>query len=140
MPTRREFIKQSTLLAAGAMLSNKAFALNFIKKPKVIILGAGLSGLAAAKILFEHGFEVEILEARNRISGRVYSYVIDEKENLIIELGGEWIGDSHLRLQALCKELNLELSDNRFHDRLIYDNKFYTPDDDPYLPDWYYSP
>lgn len=41
------------------------------KKPHVGIVGAGISGLRCADILLSHGFKVTILEARNRIGGRV---------------------------------------------------------------------
>ena len=78
MPTRREFLKQSALLTAGAALANNSFALNLLSKPKVIILGAGFAGLAAGKMLIENGYDVTILEARNRTGGRVFSYDIDD--------------------------------------------------------------
>ncbi|HMS65679.1 MAG TPA: NAD(P)/FAD-dependent oxidoreductase [Ignavibacteria bacterium] len=140
MSTRREFIKQSSLIAAGAVISGNAFGLNFIKKPRVIILGAGLSGLAAGKMLTENGYDITILEARNRISGRVFSHIIDEKEDLVIEFGGEWIGDSHKRMLAICDQLGLELLDNRFHDRLIYDNKYTESEESVFSPEWFFSP
>ncbi|MEO8666725.1 MAG: NAD(P)/FAD-dependent oxidoreductase [Ignavibacteria bacterium] len=136
MPTRREFLKQTSVLAAGAILYKNNFAVNLLAKPKVIILGAGLSGLAAGKILIENGIDVTILEARSRIGGRVFSHTIEEKDKLVIELGGEWIGRSHERILALCKEMNLELINNEFDDRLIYDNKFYQPSEWDYSPEW----
>lgn len=40
-------------------------------KPKVIIIGAGTSGLRASEVLIEAGCEVLVLEARDRIGGRV---------------------------------------------------------------------
>jgi monoamine oxidase len=136
MTTRREFIKQSTLLAAGAVIANKGFAINILSKPKVIILGSGLAGLAAGKMLTENGYDVTILEARNRIGGRVFSYEIDKNDKLVVELGGEWIGRSHLRLIELCKELNVEILNNQFDDRLIYDNKYFKPDEWDFSPEW----
>ena len=139
MSTRREFLKQTSLIAAGAIVANNSFALNIFAKPKVIILGAGFAGLAAGKMLVENGYDVLILEARNRTGGRVFSYDIDgkdEKDDLVIELGAEWIGQSHERLLALCKELNIELKNNQFKDRLIYDNKFFNPDEWDYSADW----
>lgn len=39
--------------------------------PHVAIVGAGVSGLRSAEILLEHGFKVTILEARDRVGGRV---------------------------------------------------------------------
>lgn len=134
MTTRREFLKQSTLLTAGALLTNQNFKINLFSKPKVLILGAGLSGLAAAKLLAENNYDVTILEARNRIGGRVHSHSIDD--NIVIELGAEWIGKSHPRILQLCKDFNLDLINNEFNDRLIYDNKFYKPDEWDFSPEW----
>ncbi|MDQ3021739.1 MAG: FAD-dependent oxidoreductase [Bacteroidota bacterium] len=138
MSTRREFIKQSGLIAAGTLLSHKSFAINLLSKPRVIILGAGLAGLASGKMLIENGFNVTILEARNRIGGRVFSHALNKNidEDLVIELGAEWIGQSHERILSLCKEMDIELINNRFNDRLIYDNKFFTPDEWDYSAEW----
>jgi NADPH-dependent 2,4-dienoyl-CoA reductase/sulfur reductase-like enzyme len=41
-------------------------------KPKVGIVGAGIAGLRCAEVLIDHGVEVTVLEARNRIGGRVH--------------------------------------------------------------------
>ena len=135
MTTRREFIKNSTVLAAGAVLAPKTFSFSIKKKPVVIILGAGLSGLSAGKMLSENGIEFKILEARNRVGGRVFSHKFDG-DGLVIELGAEWIGGSHERIIELCKELKLELLDNRFKDRLLYGNTYYKPGEWDYSPDW----
>lgn len=44
------------------------------EQPKIVIIGAGASGIAAASKLLENGYQnVTILEAENRIGGRVYS-------------------------------------------------------------------
>ncbi len=136
MSTRREFLKQTSIIAAGAMLANNSFAINILNKPKVIILGAGLAGLAAGKMLIENGYDITILEAQNRIGGRVFSHTFDKKDNLVIELGAEWIGESHERMLALCKELNVELLNNQFDDRLIYDNKFFSNHEWSFSPEW----
>lgn len=45
-------------------------------KPHVCVVGAGASGLRCAEILLENGWQVTILEARNRIGGRVCSNLI----------------------------------------------------------------
>ena len=47
---------------------------NILKDPRIVIIGAGPSGIAAASKLFEHGFNnITILEAEDRIGGRVYT-------------------------------------------------------------------
>lgn len=55
---------------------------------KIIIVGAGISGLSAGKILQESGYEVIILEARNRIGGRVWT---DRSTGKPLDLGASWI-------------------------------------------------
>jgi monoamine oxidase len=124
MTTRRDFLKQAAIVTAGAVVLPNTFALNIGAKPKVIIIGAGFSGLAAACRLKQKGCEVTILESRGRIGGRVFSNVIDKDENLVIELGAEWVGASHERLIAMCNEFGLELQDNRFDSHLIFAGQY----------------
>jgi len=126
MSSRRKFIQETAITTGGLFLASSAFSSFFIaKKPKVIIIGAGFAGLAAAKYLHKKGIDFVILEARNRISGRVFSHTIDEKENLIIELGAEWVGNSHERIQNLCNEFGLELQNNQFDTHLIYKGNYW---------------
>ncbi len=75
---------------------------------KVTIVGGGLSGLYCAYLLKNAGYEVTIIEAKNRIGGRILS-VIDEESRLTAELGGEWIQENHSTIKSLCKELEIEL-------------------------------
>lgn len=55
---------------------------------KVIIIGAGISGVAAGKTLQESGYEVVILEARNRVGGRIWT---DRSTGKALDLGASWI-------------------------------------------------
>src|SRR6187549_1161730 len=138
MSSRRKFIKQSALLAAGGvLLTGSSFGNFFIgKKPVVIIIGAGFAGLSAAYYLHKKKIDFIILEARNRISGRVFSHTIDPQENLVIELGAEWVGNSHTRLQNLCNEFGLELQNNQFESHLIYQGKYYKNNEWDYSEEW----
>jgi len=125
MVSRRKFIRNTALSAGGLLLGAEAFGNFFVgSKPKVIIIGAGFAGLAAAYELQQRKIDFVILEARNRIGGRVFSHQIDSAENLVVELGAEWVGKSHERILQMCDEFKLKLNDNHFDTRLIRKGKF----------------
>jgi monoamine oxidase len=75
----------------------------------VIVVGAGLAGLVAAKRLVGEGLDVVVLEARDRVGGRVWSYRFPN--GAVVELGGEWISTSQTPVLELAKELGLSLVD-----------------------------
>ncbi|MEX1210545.1 MAG: FAD-dependent oxidoreductase [Candidatus Nanopelagicales bacterium] len=72
----------------------------------VVVVGAGLAGLAAARKLIEAGKSVLVLEARDRVGGRTEGAFLDN--GVAVELGGQWIGPAHTELLALVAELGLE--------------------------------
>ena len=67
---------------------------------RVVVVGAGFAGLSAARTLTDEGYDVTVLEARERVGGRVWSVRLDNGE--IAELGAEWImpGDTQVRAWA----------------------------------------
>jgi monoamine oxidase len=81
-----------------------------------IVVGAGLAGLAAAYRLVQKGWTVEVLEADDRIGGRVFTRELKRKgrKSLFYEVGGEWIGTSHTRMKALCREFKLRRIEHRY--------------------------
>jgi monoamine oxidase len=124
--TRRDFLKGAVTAGFGAALFSKdVFA---FKRYSCVIIGAGLSGLAAAYALQKAGWDVTLLDARDRIGGRVLSYSFQERPNLVCELGGEWVGDSHERIKAHCHDLGLTLKDHRFQASLLRDGRVSRPD------------
>ena len=72
----------------------------------VLVLGAGLAGLAAARDLSAAGADVELLEARGRPGGRVEQAVLDDGR--VPQLGGELVGSFHTSYLELAAELGLE--------------------------------
>lgn len=128
MATRRQFVKNGLLSSAGLWLATEGISgFRITQQPKVIIIGAGFSGLAAAYQLHKRGIDVIVLEARNRTGGRVFTYNIDAKENLNVELGGEWISKSQKRILSLCNEFGLVLQDNLLEAHLHYKNQYFRP-------------
>jgi monoamine oxidase len=137
MLSRRDFLKNTTLTAGGILVASGSFSRNFLThNPKVIIIGAGFAGLAAAYQLKKRKIDFVILEARNRISGRVFSHTIDEAENLVVELGGEWVGASHTKVIALCKEFGLELFNNEMSTHLIYKGEYFKNTEWDFSTEW----
>ena len=73
----------------------------------VVVVGAGIAGLGAARALVAEGRSVMVLEARDRVAGRTCGHVLD---NCVpIEMGGQWIGPTQTEVIALVEELGLEL-------------------------------
>ena len=72
----------------------------------VIIIGAGLAGLNAARKLEKSGHTVQVIEARDRVGGRNLAQVLEDGN--VLEMGGQWIGPVQERICALCDELGLE--------------------------------
>ncbi|KAF2162488.1 hypothetical protein M409DRAFT_69082 [Zasmidium cellare ATCC 36951] len=72
----------------------------------VAVVGAGLSGLAAAQKLIDSGKRVAVIEARDRVGGRVDNKKL--KNGSVTELGAAFIGPTQDRVLALANELHLE--------------------------------
>ncbi|XP_029335303.1 L-amino-acid oxidase isoform X2 [Mus caroli] len=92
------------------LLKVVTLGLNRTSKPqKVVVVGAGVAGLVAAKMLSDAGHKVTILEADNRIGGRIFTFR-DEKTGWIGELGAMRMPSSHRILHKLCRSLGLNLT------------------------------
>ncbi|HBY76919.1 MAG TPA: monoamine oxidase, partial [Cyanobacteria bacterium UBA11148] len=77
----------------------------------VLVVGAGIAGLTAAYRLRQAGVRVDVIEARNRVGGRMRSLSKAAGTNLTAELGGEFIDTDHTCLQSLAKELGFKIVD-----------------------------
>jgi monoamine oxidase len=70
------------------------------------VVGAGLAGLSAARTAAAAGAKVVVVEARDRVGGRVLNEQIGEDK--VVEVGAQWIGPTQDRLAALARELGVE--------------------------------
>jgi monoamine oxidase len=75
-----------------------------VSASEAIVVGAGVAGLIAARDLVRAGKSVVVLEARDRVGGRLLS---QDFEGQRIDLGGQWIGAAHQRLTRLAEELRI---------------------------------
>ncbi len=74
-------------------------------KKSILVLGAGLSGLLTAKRLNDQGYEVKVLESRNRCGGRIHTK--QGSLSTAVEMGATWFGKKHIHLLALLDELGI---------------------------------
>ena len=76
------------------------------RETDVVVVGAGLAGLAAARKLTAEGIDCVVLEARDRVGGRTLNHSIGDGK--IVEVGGQWVGPTQTRVLELMRELGLE--------------------------------
>ncbi|MEI7584934.1 FAD-dependent oxidoreductase [Runella sp.] len=116
---RRKFIKDSLTGLPAIVLTESLLASAYKKEAivtpngkTVIVIGAGISGLAAAKKLKENGFNVVVLESQNKIGGRLRT---DRTLGLAFDEGASWIhGITGNPITALAQQagMNTALTDD----------------------------
>jgi monoamine oxidase len=95
----------------------------------VVIVGAGLSGLIAARELKKKNLSVVVLEARDRVGGRMYGQTVEVtngeggSEQGYIDFGGQWVGRTQDEMKRLTQELKIELFDSYEKGRSIQSYK-----------------
>jgi len=103
----RRRLLQGSLAAAGVLsalaLERKVDATT----APVLIVGAGIAGLTAAYYLNRSGVPVRIIEASNRVGGRMLSQTKALGTESTVELGGEFIDSGHKNIRKLAQELGL---------------------------------
>lgn len=103
---RRQFLGGAgSIAAAGLLRSRSARAQN---RHQVVVIGAGLSGLGTALSLEAEGVDVQVIEGRNRVGGRVLS---NRNVAGAPEFGGTSFGVGYARVVDMAKSLDVELVD-----------------------------
>jgi monoamine oxidase len=74
---------------------------------EVAVIGAGLSGLTAARAIAGADREVLVLEARDRVGGRLLNATMDG--GVTVDVGGQWVGSDHVRVRRLAADLGIEM-------------------------------
>jgi monoamine oxidase len=111
---RRLFLKASLAAGTALLLSSgtarAATRLGRFSAKRVVVIGGGFSGLACAYELKAVGYDVTVIEARNRVGGRVLSFddIVPGKN---VEGGGELIGSNHPTWVGYKDRFNLEFLD-----------------------------
>jgi monoamine oxidase len=106
--TRRRLVGAGAVGAAGYAIGGPAAgaeAAPRARKVDVIVVGAGLAGLAAGRKLKQAGKSFVVLEARDRVGGRTLNHHLGHGK--VVEIGGEWVGPTQDRVLKLIEQLGL---------------------------------
>lgn len=115
--SRRDFLRSTAVAAVGLGVTGCRLPRAPVAAggaggaPEVLIVGAGIAGLTAGYRLSQQGVPVRILEAQERVGGRMFSLRGHFADGQVAELGGELIDTGHTRIRALAEELEIGLDD-----------------------------
>ncbi len=119
---RRNFLKLSLQVIAMSAVARTSQALTSLTPANVdvIIVGAGIAGISAARVLKAKGYRVLILEARNRIGGRIWT---DNTLGTPLDLGASWIhGITNNPIKQLADQFKLKTLKTDYKANQIYKN------------------
>jgi len=117
---RRAFLDQTGKTLALALTARGSAGAQAAGSPReVLVLGAGLAGLAAAYELQKAGYAVTVLEARSRPGGRVLTYRDPFADGLYAEMGAEYVDATDEYDHRYCKELGLKVMTAKLYDAIF---------------------
>src|SRR4051812_27821577 len=104
--TRRRLLGTASVAAgAAAALPITPALARSRRRADVVVVGAGLAGLTAARALTKHHRSVVVLEARDRVGGRTLNHPLGDGQ--VVEAGGEFVGPTQDRVLALSRTVGL---------------------------------
>ena len=121
---RREFLRTTGTVAVG-LAAGACASVQPPRKPRrrVLVLGAGLAGLAAAYELDRAGFGVTVLEARSRPGGRVLTYRDPFADGLYAEMGAEYVDADDEDTIRFCRAFGLKIMTAKLYDGVFLRGK-----------------
>ncbi len=99
----------------------------------VIIIGAGLSGLASAYFLKKNNISYKVLEAQNRLGGRIET--VYGKKNTPMEMGATWFGQQHHNLLSFIHELGIDFFKQHDEGIALFETMSFEPPQQYYVPE-----
>src|SRR5271166_2103237 len=143
---RRRFLQGAGATAGAAFTFRtrlaKADAQGAAKKPKIVIVGAGIAGLNGALTLRDAGFDATVYESSHHIGGRMHSNATTWRNQQKSEWCGEFIDSGHKTILKLAKRFGLTVVDEIAAqpagsiDTLYFNGKYYSQDqaDSDFVP------
>src|SRR5215207_476526 len=107
--SRRQFIGAAGAATLAAAVGARPVRAAVSGSARVVVVGAGLAGLTCAHRLHQAGVHATVLEAADRVGGRVWTRRNAVGPGLVVERGGELIDTGHIEIRQLCQELRLPL-------------------------------
>lgn len=107
--SRREFLALAVPAAVAACGGTRPAGRPAMERTRVVVIGAGLAGLASARELAWAGVDVRVLEARDRPGGRVHTLRAPFDDGLYAEAGAVFIPGHHATTLRIVRELGLAL-------------------------------
>jgi monoamine oxidase len=118
--SRRDFLR-ATLIASGGIIAYPVLSIRAQDETSadVLVIGAGIAGLAAARRLTDEGYSVIVLEARDRIGGRVWT---NNALGIPLDMGASWIeGVDGNPLTQIANENGIETQPTDEDSMIVYD-------------------
>ena len=108
--TRRRLLGSTAAAGGGALAARVpdagAARTRRVRRVDVVVVGAGLAGLTAARELVRAGRSVAVLEANDRVGGRTLNH--DLGDGQVVEVGGQFVGPTQDHILALARDVGAE--------------------------------